>query len=118
MPIIRKQYKREVLKALIHTTWTLYCSVHPAATPYLKSVQNIMTNPIVGDLVIETTTMHRKIQQAEGDFVIGRVVEISDEPNNGMVYVIDRLNGKRERWSNASFIVILEKALHDYEGRK
>src|SRR2546430_2277388 len=77
------------------------------ATPHTQALHKWITNPRVGDLVLETSTLyHEEITDRLGYL---RAVDLID---GEMFYTIETLNGDTKRWQNARFIRVVEDLRH------
>lgn len=111
--------RSEIIRLLAISAYSAYLNTlvgNPA--PRIAALYQEIKNPKEGDLVLETSTIGRRPTATIGRLL--RVVkepamsaEEWDVPVNGPVpndtfWYIENLDGQEERWSNCSFIKVLE----------
>lgn len=80
-----------------------------------QEIYDRMSNPEIGDLVLETSSFTRTHPLNR----IGKLISITNEPYDEQdpdgdhisrrdIWTIERLNGEQFRWENCNFIVIAE----------
>lgn len=99
MPVLDMPYQPDLARILavtLDSLWRLALASH--ATPFGEALFERMSNPQVGDLVLETTSMHRRPWPYES---LGVLKAIDDDVWSVQVLV---LPSNVCKWSNASFI--------------
>jgi hypothetical protein len=105
------------------SAYNAYLNTLISGPPVIHEAYKRMSNPVVGDWVIETSTIYMKGHNLNG---LGVLAEIANEPVDfndpdfvwdeveegrphpkERVYYINTLDGRRFRWTNASVIAIL-----------
>lgn len=111
---------RELVSVIAELTMNLYRATlvgNPA--PIAKEMQNSISHPHVGDLVLEISSS-RKRHPFDGR--LGWLIKIAQEPYDGKwdeeidgpcpkddYWYIQGIDGNEHRWHNCSFIRVLDK---------
>jgi hypothetical protein len=100
-----KILERHLMECVAHRLWQATVN-----NPYLKRLQRELENPLVGDWVLETTTLGNK---GFDDLRFGKLVRIDEfvDPvtrKPEVIYVIKTLAGQEIPWKKARVIKILD----------
>lgn len=96
---------KDELKLLERTVYNLWMAVLGNHSERGKSMFERMRNPVVGDMVMELTTLNREKSGRDG---IGKLLEVKAGGLITKEWLIETPSGKQVRWTNADFIAIPE----------
>ena len=112
--------RAEIIRLLaVSAYYAWYNCLVGSPAPRIAELYRELSNPKVGDLVLETSTFGRRFGRPP---TIGRLAKVSREHVNAegweedadgplpfdTFWYLTNLDGEEERWSNCTFIKVLE----------